>query len=326
MTTKKAILILFVFLAGRGFAQQDPQFTQWMFDKISFNPAFAGAEKLHTLQAFHRTQWAGFGGDPKTFLFNYNGYAPVGEQLIGFGLSTISEQLGQEQNNMFRASFAYHQSVGAMKLSFGFQLGALNKRLGTQWVYIDQNDPLLNPADQNSLYYGQSSTAFDASYGLSFYKPNRFYFGISGTHLPASNLEDLNYKMARHTYIVGGFDQPLNANMVLRTNLMLKSDWNAKPAYDLNANVLFKNMLWGGLSFRPGDALAPMVGFQKVFAEKVSGRTTFNQTFRMGYSYDVTTSDIRDYSAGSHEVFLSYGFSVSKEPLKTYHVNPRFLY
>ena len=75
---------------------------------------------------------------------------------------------------------------------------------------------------------------------------------------------------------------------------MLKSDWNAKPAYDLNANVLFKNMLWGGLSFRPGDAVAPMVGFQKVFAEKVSGRTTFNQTFRMGYSYDVTTSDIRD--------------------------------
>ena len=80
MIKKNIFLILSVVLVGRGFAQQDPQFTQWMFDKISFNPAFAGMDRLHTIQAFHRDQWDGFGGDPKTYLFNYNGYAPVGEQ------------------------------------------------------------------------------------------------------------------------------------------------------------------------------------------------------------------------------------------------------
>jgi type IX secretion system PorP/SprF family membrane protein len=328
MKKRISFVVLFaVMVSWKAFAQQDPQLTNWMFDRVSFNPAFAGFERMHNVSLFYRNQWSGFSNSPVTSLFNYHGYAPVGDHMIGFGISTISESLGLETNTMFRGNLAYHHTIGANRISAGLQFGMLNKKLGTNWVYIDQNDPILTGDNgTNGLLNGQSSTAFDMAMGLSFYRPDKYYVGVSMTHLTASDLTDLNYQMARHMYIVGGYNHPLNADMDLRTNLMMKTDLKATPATELNANILWKKMLWGGLTYRVGDAIAPMMGFQKIFAEKVSGRTTFNQTFRIGYSYDLTTSDVRKYSTGSHEVFVTYMFNISKEPLKTYNVNPRFLY
>jgi len=328
MKMRISFVVLFaVILSWKASAQQDPQLTNWMFDRVSFNPAFAGSDKMHNLSLFYRNQWTGFSKSPVTSLFNYHGYAPVGDHMIGFGISTIGESLGNENNTMFRANLAYHHTLGANRISMGLQFGMLNKSLNNDWIYIDQNDPLLTGTNgDNGLLNPQSSTAFDMALGATFYRPDKYYFGVSMTHLTASDLQDLNYQMARHVYIVGGYNHSLNTDLVLRSNMMVKTDLKASPAVDLNANVLWKNMLWGGLSYRLGDAIAPMMGFQKVFAEKISGRTTFNQTFRIGYSYDLTTSDVRQYSTGSHEVFVSYLFNISKEPLKTYHVNPRFLY
>ncbi len=320
---KKIFITLFSILSfvtiSKG--QQDPQLTQWMFDRMSFNPAFAGIDKMHCLQLFYRTQWTGFENSPQTTLFNYNGHAPLADQTLGFGLSAFSETLGLESNTIMRGSFAYHHTIGAHKIAGGIQLGMLNKVLGTDWKYIDANDPLIT-----DLQKQQSSTVFDAALGLSFYKPDSYYAGVSLTHLNAAALEDLNYEMARHMYVCGGYNYPINTDLVLRSNLLMKTDMKASPAIDVNANVLWKNMLWGGVSYRMTDAVSPMFGFQKVFPQKVSGRTTLDQLFRIGYSYDLTTSEIRNYSTGSHEIFLTYCFNVSQEPIKTYHVNPRFLY
>ncbi len=314
-------LLLFASLVFSSFftqAQQDPQFTQWMFDRLSFNPAAAGMKRMHCIQVFHRDQWDGFNQDPKTYLFNYNGYITPSENLVGLGASFYTEVLGQETNNVARLSGAYHYPIGESTLSGGIQLGIVSKRYGKNWIYIDPNDDAIPTGEV-------SQTGFDMSLGFMFYQDNKYYAGISATHLNAAKLDDLRTQMARHYYFMGGYNYEINSDFTARTNALLKSDFSAPVAFDINANILWSEMIWGGLSFRPGDAIAPMVGFQKDLGCKTKNRETFCQSFMVGYSYDITLSDIKDYSAGSHEIFATYCFNLTKAPLRSRHGNPRFL-
>jgi len=315
---KNLLLLAFVSLSLFASAQQDPQFTNWMFDRISFNPAAAGMKRMHCIQGFHRDQWDGFDRDPKTYMFNYNGYITPKDKLVGLGATFYTEVLGQETNNIFRASGAYHHQINENTLSVGVQMGMISKKLGTDWIAIDDNDAAIP-------YRGASQASFDMSLGLMFYSGEKYYVGASATHLNAAELDELNIKIARHYYFMGGYNYDINGDLTLRTNALLKSDLAAPVAFDLNANVLWTNSFWGGLSFRPGDAIAPMLGFQKDLGCKTANRKTTCQSFMIGYSYDITLSDIRDYSAGSHEIFATYCFNFSKAPLKARHGNPRFL-
>lgn len=304
-------------------AQQDPQFTNWMFDRLSFNPAAAGMSRMHCVQGFYRNQWDGFVRAPKTGLFNYNGYvAPtsgfLAGRLIGVGASVISESLGQENNTLFRASGAYHHQINSMTVSAGLQVGIYSKRLGDDWVFIDPDDDAI-PVN------GASQTGLDLSLGFMAYQGDKYYVGASATHLNAANLDKLNVQVARHYYFMGGYNFDINSDFTLRTNALLKSDFAAPVAFDVNANVLWSQMVWGGLSFRPGDALAPMVGFQKDLGCKTEDRTTFCHQFKIGYSYDITLSQINEFSSGTHEVFATYCFNFTKAPIRALHGNPRFL-
>ena len=316
---KKLYFLLLAFsLAGAVNAQQDPQFSLWMFDRISFNPAAAGIDNMHQIQAFHRDQWDGFDRDPKTYLFNYNGYVKAGGRTVGLGLSAMTEVLGQEQNKFVRLSGAYHLPIGNNILSAGVQVGMLSKTLGTNWIAIDPTDP-------NIPLTGLSQGGFDATVGLMFYQKNKYYAGVSATHLPATSLADLGFATARHLYVMGGYNHDLNNGLVIRTNALVKTDMKASPAIDVNANVLWNNLLWGGVAFRPGDAIIPMAGMQMTLNTVQQGRYTYTHGFKMGYSYDVTLSTIKNYSAGSHEFFLTYEFNLGKAPIRRISGDPRLL-
>ncbi|MCC6600565.1 MAG: type IX secretion system membrane protein PorP/SprF [Crocinitomicaceae bacterium] len=315
---KSLLFVALAVVAQLANAQQDPQFTNWMFDRVSFNPAASGMVKRHCISLFHRDQWDGFDRDPKTYMFNYNGYLP-GSLPIGLGATFYTEVLGQEKNNIFRVSPSYHYSLpGGNMISGGLSLGYASKTFGKDWVYID-------PDDSAIPLKGASQGKFDLGLGLMFYKDTKYYAGVSATHLTAAELDKLNVQMARHYYFMGGYNYDINADFKLRSNLLLKSDFSAKPAFDVNINALWREMVWGGLSYRPGDAIAPMLGFQKCLAPAQKGRTSFAQCFMLGYSYDITTSQIKDYSAGSHEIFVTYCFNISQMPIKSRHGNPRFL-
>lgn len=321
---KKSLLVVAIAsLTLSTFAQQDPQFTYWMFDRQSFNPAAAGIDPMHCVSIFYRDQWDGFDRDPKTSLFNYSGNAMVKTQELGYGLTFFNDLLGQEKNNSFRLAIAPKFDLGnGMKVGVGLGLGMLNKKLGANWVYIDPDDSAIPNKEV-------AETKFDLSFGATLYGEN-FYAGLSATHLTAAEYSDLNLKSARHLYLMGGYNFPLSSQpIVIRTNALIKSDLKASPAIDLNANALWNNMVWGGLSYRFGDAISPMVGFEKVFPSSVTTKggssTTYNHALRLGYAYDVTTSEIRNYSSGSHEIFVTYCFSLDKVVVKLRHNNPRFL-
>ncbi|MDZ4752309.1 MAG: type IX secretion system membrane protein PorP/SprF [Flavobacteriales bacterium] len=312
---KVLLSTVFATLTIISFGQQDPQFTNWMFDRLSFNPAVAGVECQHCLSAFYRDQWDGFDRDPKTALFNYNG--DIGKN-IGIGASFLKDNLGQERNTAFRLSGSYRFALsGGSFVNAGLSIGSYAKKLGNDWIPIDAGDPVIpnNETSQGTI---------DLGLGVMIHKPGVYYAGISATHINAPELGDLSIQIVRHYYFMGGYNFTLGSGDQIRTNILAKTPFSVS-IFDINVNYLYQNMLWGGLSYRPGDAIAPMLGFQKQFAP-VQSRTSVRQSsIMLGYSYDMTTSEIKTYSAGSHEIFLTYCFKFTDIPVRARHGNPRFL-
>ncbi len=298
-------------------AQQDPQLTQFYQDRLSFNPAFAGAERLQYVNAFYRNQWSGLDLSPTTALFQYSG--KPGFIPGGIGLSFFQDELGQEQNTVVKLAYAYQMEPDANGgiLSVGLAANYMGKTLGNEWIYIDDGDAVI---PQNS----KSGTTIDADLGVMYRVPGSFYAGLSTTRLAATDLQDLNVSSVRHLYLQAGYEQALgDGTLRLRSHLLAKTDLNATTV-DLHANVLWNELLYGGLSIRPGDAVAPVIGFEygKTKSEKLSRS---EQIFRFGYSYDATLSEVANYSSGSHEIFVSYMFNFERIPMQSRHANPRFL-
>ena len=300
-------------------AQQDPQFTQWFMEPASFNPAVAGNSELTCISGTYRNQWVGLDGDPNTSMLTAHTF--VDQLQGGVLLSFYNDALGQEENTMARLGYAYHMeplSNGAI-VSAGLSASMFTKKLGNEWISIDpwQDDNAI-PNDKSS------SSAIDIDMGIYIRKPGSFYAGISATHLLEQELSSFGIQPRRHIYAMGGYTHSLDGDyLLLRTNVLAKTDLAATIA-DINVNVLWNQMVWGGVSWRPGDAIAPTVGFE--YATTSKDRTsTSQQVFRLGYSFDSTTSELSNYSDGSHEVFLSYCFKFESIPATNRYANPRFL-
>jgi type IX secretion system PorP/SprF family membrane protein len=190
----------------------------------------------------------------------------------------------------------------------------LNKSINGNWVAIDDpTQDALIPASNIS------DNVLDLGFGLHYHIPGKLNFGISSTHLNAGKLSGTNfaYTLARHYYVFGGYEHQLNDQLTLRPNFWLKSDV-ATTQVDVNVNVLWNNMLWGGLSYRLQDAIVPMLGYQGTLA---NGKGNY----RVGYSYDITTSALRNHSSGSHELMLGFCYDIFPKPKITRYRNVRFL-
>lgn len=303
-------------------AQQDPQFTQWFNDKQSFNPAAVGIRNGNCLSGFFRNQWTGFDNQPTSVLLNYAGRIDRDNLKGGMGLTFYNDQLGQETNNIIRGMFAYHMDAGPGTLSAGLALGMYGKQLGADWLPPEGTGSI--PLDNAINGTPTSDAGFDLNLGLYYFEQGKYYVGASMTHLTQSDLTDLSIKLQSHLYVMGGYNFDLGGSgTVLRTNMLAKSDLN-KWALDLNANVMFNDMVYGGITWRPGDAIAPVIGLE--YCTSTSSKTqNKNMCYRLGYSYDTTTSEIRNFSTGTHEIFLGICFDIQNIPMTNRHANPRFL-
>jgi type IX secretion system PorP/SprF family membrane protein len=320
----KRILItaIVVIMAVSAKAQQDPQYTQWFSDKQSFNPAAVGLQPGFCATGIFRNQWSGFENQPQTFLLNMTGNIDTDGLKGGYGLTFYSDKLGQENNTIVRGSFGYHLNAGSGTLSLGLGLGYYGKQLGNDWLPPEGVASIADDSAINSDV--RSDNGFDLNFGVYYFKPKEYYFGISATHLTQSDLDQLSIQLQRHFYVMGGYNFNQIADGIdLRTNLLAKSDFN-KWALDINANILWNDMLYGGISYRPGDAIAPHVGIE--YCSTTSSKySTRQQCFRLGYSYDVTTSEINNFSSGSHEIMMGYCLYLQEIIVKQRHANPRFL-
>ncbi len=314
----RKILVLTVVLFGtlKASAQQDPQFSMFMFNQLYFNPAYAGSDDAICAALSYRNQWMGFEGNPQTFLFSADGpfSLPVpgfeDNQLAG-GLTVWGDQIGQESTTGVKGTLAYRFKAGPGRLSVGTSFGFLQKSLGNDWDA--SQDFMFDPSIPNGT---TADGGFDMDFGLYYTIPKKLYVGISTTHLTAADLESaseggsqLNYNIARHYYLTGGYEYEINSDWVLKPNLMVKLDGTV-TSFDINAMVEYQSTIWGGASYRLGDGIPVMVGYNY----QMTGSGAGGGMLKAGIGYDITTNELRQNSSGSLEVMVRYCFNVTIPP------------
>lgn len=305
--TAIAVLAL-LFVSELSHAQQDPQFTMNMFNRLYANAGYAGSNNGICATAIHRQQWVGFAGRPQSTMLNVD--ATVKALHGGVGLSVLYDVLGAQTNGGVKLSYAFRLALGPGTLGIGVEGGVLFNTLdGSQLDPIQEGDP-------NIINGNSGGVAPDLGFGI-YYHTDKLYAGISANHLIGPTLEFeeggtvSEFTIARHYYAMAGYTWDINPTWALNPSVFLKTD-AASTQFDINLRALWKNMVWAGVSYRIDDAVGIMAGFQY-------------KDFRVGYAYDITTSGLNNFSSGSHEVMLGYCYKLRSPVANQQYRNVRFL-
>ncbi len=304
MKTKSYIIIAFVLLtvmlAETSSAQQDPMYTQYMFNLSPVNSAAIGRADNISLMSVSRFQWVGVEGAPTTHSLSAD--IPVKFFNSGIGLSFVQDKLGPEKSSSAYLDYAYHIKVSQrMKLGMGIKAGFK--------VYSANLEALGHDGVIDDLFTNDINGDFMPNFGLGLMLyADEFYFGISSPSLVNHKYEgtdDASGKEERHFFLIGGYVLPLNNDIIFKPSVYSKYVKGAPLSYDITANFLFREKLWAGVSYRSGDAIGIITQIE-----------LFEQ-LRVGYAYDIGISQMRKASSGSHEIMLNYFFSSKKDLVRS---------
>ena len=309
---KIAALVGLTFMSFQNFAQQDPQFTQYMYNMSVINPAYATTDEgMLNLGGLYRTQWVGVEGAPKTGTFF--AHTPI-NQKIEAGISFTNDNLGDvvTENNIY-ADFAYVLPVGLDgKLSFGLKAGFTFFNANFDGFVLQSGNASTDIAFNENI----SKTFPNVGIG-AFYFTENYYLGLSAPnmlttkHLETENGIESTGVQSVHYFLTGGYVFDINANLKFKPAFMAKAVSGAPLSLDITANVLINEKLEAGLGYRLDDAVSALVNFRVA------------PDLRIGYSYDFTTSNLGSYNSGSHEIFIL--FNVDLFGFKSgYDRSPRF--
>ena len=318
------ILFLFVF-APKIWGQQDPQFSQNMFNFLAVNPGYAGSSDMINLMAVSRQQWVGLEGRPKTTVFGADAaIAPFGVQS-GIGINFMNDQLGFLNNITGTLSYStkYELKFGTLGvgLSVGFYNQVLDPSSGEGWITGGEPDPNGNSNTSNEqddpLLFSNKVSGSAADFGIgAFLKNEQYYVGFSMTHLfnPSPKFdENYFFYLKRHYYLMGGYTYPLRDKpIVLNPSIFFKSD-GASFQTDLNINAVYKKRYWGGLSYRLQDAIVLLAGIE------------LKNGLKIGYSYDIPISKSATNFGGSHEMMFGYTFDLNFDKKNRRYRSVRYL-
>lgn len=300
--------VLSVFVVSFANAQQDAQFSQYMFNNLYTNPAFAGLEGFPKFTAIHRTQWAGYEGAPQGQVLTAS--LPVPILLGGVGLQLSNDQTGPLRNVDFLLSYSYHISLAGGKLGIGARTGVFNRSLNGNYVATHPNDPTVLAIDSKSL----NELSPDFALG-TFYNHTKFYVGVSLNHVVKEQLKTLKAELSRHMTITGGYNLQLRPNVLLTPSIITKYDaTGGKWSSDLSLMATFNTRYWAGLSMRQQDALIPFVGVS--FLK--------NNAMKLGFAYDYTLINQSGKATSSYEIMLSYSLPAFVPPVKPVIRTPRY--
>jgi type IX secretion system PorP/SprF family membrane protein len=316
---KKNLITAALLITGLfAFAQQDAQFSMNMFNRLAVNPGFAGMNKALCGTLLYRQQWTSFPGAPKTGLLSVD----FGEVAYGgVGLTVSQDQLGFDKTLSAKLAYSFHLPLGPGSLGIGLEAGMLQKALSGNFIDPSGNTSAAPGNDLSIPWSGAAAITYDLGLGL-YYTTNRLYVGVSSDHLPEQQLTkkaasyDFTFTVARHYYVMAGYTFQLGNQFELTPSVLAKSDASATQL-DLNMIAKWKKMVFGGVSYRISDALVAIIGLEKAFNPKL--------TAKFGYSYDITTSDIKTNSNGSHEIMLGFCYKIKSEAKQSSHMNVRFL-
>lgn len=309
---KKLLLLItgLLFLVRPASAQQDAQFSQYMFNGIYINPAYAGYREQLNLHAFYRSQWTGIEGAPKTMSLAIDAIANNGN--VGLAFQVSNDKLGAQSNLSAYASYAYRLKMnadGTSRLAFGVSAGAI--QLGINGALLNPNDP--EPFQPSNM---QSTVVPDAKAGV-YYSNNRFYAGISVDNLISQYIDIKRYAFIPqpkpHFYLTAGTLIPLSTDILLKPSFLLKDDRGGPTSLDVNAFLILADKLWVGGAYRTGVKLYNKSYFQQGLSNLNSAVAAIQifptSNLRIGYAYDFSMGPMRGYSNGTHEMSIGYFFN-----------------
>lgn len=296
-----------------GHAQQDPQFSNFMFDKLSINPGYAGIDRQLCGTLFYRNQWMGFGDQPKTTLLNVHNNFDI--LRGGLGITFYMDKLGFQTNTIARLSYSYHLTLTpTLKLGMGISVGYIGVGYKATWI---PPDGVATIGDDGSIPDANSSQGtYDL--GVGFYlKGKQFYVGLSSMHLSESQLASLSFTNKRHYFLMAGYDWvvPGDPRFEIQPAMRLESDATATQV-DVSVRGMYNKMFWLGAGYRIKEAVYPMLGVQRQL-----GRGTG----RFGLSYDINTNELKNYSNNGLEFFLGYCMPLEKTYKPEKYKTVRFL-
>jgi type IX secretion system PorP/SprF family membrane protein len=301
---KKLYLVALVALASFGdlHAQQDPHYTQYMYNMSVMNPAYAGSKENLSMGLLYRKQWVEIEDAPTTGTFF--GHSAVGKN-VGLGLSFISDKIGPVEENNVYGDFSYTLNLGGdHKLAFGVKLGLTFHNVGLfsdiNYTLPQQNDPAFS-RDITNTYFNFGSGFF--------YYTNKYYLGLSvpnmlkSTHFDVQrSAEELQFGTeTSHYFLTGGYVFDINQSVKFKPFFMLKSAFSAPTSLDVSTNFLFNEKFEVGATYRLEDSFGAMVNY------------AINPSLRIGYAYDHIVSDLNVTTPSSHEIILLYDLNFPKK-------------
>lgn len=279
-------------------AQQDPHYTQYMYNMNVINPAYAGSKENLSIGMLYRKQWVEIEDAPTTATFS--GHAPVGKN-VGLGLSVISDKIGPVEENNIYGDFSYTLNLGGEhKLAFGLKAGLTLHQVGLfsdiDHTLPDDNDPAFAQNTSNSY--------FNLGSGL-FYYTNKYYLALSVPNMMKSKHLDYNGRKfgseVSHYFLTGGYVFDVSENIKFKPFFMMKSAFNAPTSLDLSTNFLFNQKFEAGITYRLEDSFGAMINY------------AITPNVKLGYAYDHIVSDLNVTTPSSHEIVLLFDLNFPRK-------------
>lgn len=306
---KFLVLIIAIGLAGnKGWAQQEAMYTQYMFNTLAVNPAYAGSRNVVSATSLYRSQWTGMKGAPETLTFTID--APVNNKKIGLGLQVYSDKIGISSSTGAVATYAYRLRMSKGSLSFGLQ-GSVSQFRADYTSVVLEPDGLAS----NDIAFSNNANNvfFNVGTGV-YYNSDKFYVGLSSPQLLenvlpsySSSQSDLN-KQYFHLFLMSGYVFSLNEDFKLKPSFLVKAVRGAPLEADINANLWIKNTFSIGAQYRTNADVAALFELQ------------LSPQLRMGYAYDHSLTDLQSYNSGSHELMLRFEFGFNRDRV----LSPRY--
>jgi len=301
------LCIVFHFIGiEKTFAQTEPMYSQYMYNMLGVNPAYAGSREALSFNFFQRNQWVGLKGAPKTTSLSID--QSIKDGKLGIGVQVYNDQLGAEKANGINAFLASRIKVSDNGiLSAGLSVGLMNYQIDL--LSIENRQTNTDP----SFISTENTSQWNPSVGFGiYYNTDQFYVGISSPSVLKSRLakyENFNSGIQRtddfHLFATMGYVIQINEEINLKPSTMIKMVSGAPLEFDLNTNVWLRNILGVGVSYRTGDAILGMAEIQT------------SPSLRIGYAYDMPFSPLKYYTSGSHEIMIRYEIGANKSKIKS---------
>lgn len=325
MNKLKNILIIYCLLFSCSIlklsAQQNVQFSQYIFNGIAINPAYAGYKEDWYVNATYRQQWTSFPGAPASATISADGIAGTTNKNKAVAIQAIWDKLGAQENLAVYGTYAYRiqlDDADTKRLTFGLSLGlhqyAIN---GSLFVYNEENDPnipvnrisTIKPDARFGIYYNSSKFFVGLSFMemLSGENQSKVYFG--------NGIQFANLKRTPHLYFTVGGIKNISESLIIKPSVLIKEDFNGPTSIDLNCMALLSKTVWVGASYRTAFNFWNKPALQEGLSKRgaVAGILELftGNNMRIGYSYDYIVSGLNNYQGGSHEI--SIGFLIPKK-------------